>query len=309
LFDGREDEETFQELADAGAFPRLLELIRANFPHNHLVSKLFLELLYEMSRIERVDLEYLSLVDDQFVDMLFQAVEVDAAYDAIDPYNMPVLQVLLVLNEQYLITSISTKQTQLTNKVLKVLSLNKSRYKLFGENIIYILNRSEETSMQLLILKMLFALFSSPSLYEYLYTNDLRIVVDIILRSLIDLPFEALSLRHTFLRVLYMLAKNSQLSQPPHYKAPEITRVLSMLANTKSSHFLPADPTTVRLVERCFTVPWLEKEEGSPARKLGMSLDQAQDSSLSVSSLVKATEKPGVTTGSRKEEIMLEVTS
>lgn len=39
----------------------------------------------------------------------------------------------------------------------------------------------------MLILKLLYGVFTTPSLYEYFYTNDLYVLVDISLRELCDL--------------------------------------------------------------------------------------------------------------------------
>lgn len=39
----------------------------------------------------------------------------------------------------------------------------------------------------MLILKLLYGIFTTPTLYEYFYTNDLYVLVDITLRELCDL--------------------------------------------------------------------------------------------------------------------------
>jgi hypothetical protein len=176
----------------------------------------------------------------------------------------------------------------------------------FGENIILLLNRETETSLQLLILKLLYLLFTTDATYEYFYTNDLRVLLDVILRNLLDLPNELISLRHTYLRVLYPLVAHTQLNQPPHYKREEIVKVLSILGGSANAHWEPADETTVRLVERVAKVAWLRDEEiseGEVARKLlGISLSPTQTaSSISVLDVAAVTEKPGVQTPSRKE--------
>lgn len=44
--------------------------------------------------------------------------------------------------------------------------------------------------MQLLILKMLYLLFTTPGTHEYFYTNDLRVLLDVFIRELVDLPEE-----------------------------------------------------------------------------------------------------------------------
>ena len=144
----------------------------------------------------------------------------------------------------------------LTNKVLKVLANHGSAYKSFGQNIILLLNRESETSLQLLILKLLYLLFTSPPTYEYFYTNDLHVLLDIILRNLLDLPISASALRHTYLRVLYPFLSHSQLKHPPHYKQSDIRRLLAILSGNSIGHFGEVDDTTQRLVARCGKVAW-----------------------------------------------------
>ena len=193
----------------------------------------------------------------------------------------------------------------LTNRVIKLLSLHGSYYMTFGENIILLLNRETETSLQLLILKLLYLLFTTRATHEYFYTNDLRVLLDVIIRNLLDLPNELVSLRHTYLRVLYPLLAHTQLNQSPHYKRDEVVKVLSILGGSANAHWEPADETTVRLVERVAKVPWLRNEdisEGEVARKLlGISLSPSQTaSSISVVDVAAVMEKPGVQTPSRK---------
>jgi Protein of unknown function (DUF2013) len=196
---------------------------------------------------------------------------------------------------------------RLTNRVIKLLSLHGSSYMTFGENIILLLNRETETSLQLLILKLLYLLFTTRATHEYFYTNDLRVLLDVIIRNLLDLPNELVSLRHTYLRVLYPLLAHTQLHQPPHYKRDEIVKVLSILGGSTNAHWEPADETTVRLVNRVSQIDWLQQEdisEGEVARKLlGISLSPTDTaSSISVVNVAAVMEKPGVQTPSRKTE-------
>lgn len=125
-----------------------------------------------------------------------------------------------------------------------------------------------ETSLQLLTLKLLYLIFTTPSTYEYFFTNDLHVLVDILIRNLLDLPEEASALRHTYLRVLYPLLAHTQLRLPPYYKRDELRRLLNILGRGQVSygsqaeqekilHFEDVDETTRRLVGRCATVDWL----------------------------------------------------
>lgn len=225
----------------------------------------------------------------------------------------------LILNEQYMVSvhdpsphqssSAVSSIMPLTNKVIKVLSTHGSAYKTFGENIILLLNRESETSLQLLILKLLYLLFTTPPTYEYFYTNDLHVLLDIILRNLLDLPPSSSALRHTYLRVLYPLLAHTQLKYPPHYKRAELCRLLAMMAENGNNHFGAVDETTKRLVGRCGRVRWLHEGDGpglSPAkvrqRLLSVDLPSAMESNVSVVEVTTQREKPGVKTPSRAQE-------
>ncbi|KAH9890877.1 hypothetical protein F4778DRAFT_752636 [Xylariomycetidae sp. FL2044] len=311
LLDGRREEATYKRMVDETCFHRLLELIDGRKEHDPGLHRLLLELMYEMSRIERLRVEDLLHVDDGFVTYLFQLIE-GLSDDVHDPYHYPVIRVLLVLNEQYMVASTTSTDPQspataLTNRVVKCLSLYGPNFRTFGENIILLLNRETETSLQLLILKLLYLLFTTKATYEYFYTNDLRVLLDVIIRNLCDLPSDFTALRHTYLRVLYPLLAHTQLNQPPHYKKDEINKVLKIQAGSGNTHFDPADETTLRLVNRVSQVKWLLDEgtgTGEVARRfLGISLSPTDAASnISVVDVAAVTEKPGVKTPSRKAE-------
>ena len=115
--------------------------------------------------------------------------------------------------------------------------------------------------MQLLLLKILYLLFTTPGTQQYFYTNDLRVLVDVFVRELIDLPDESEALRHTYLRVLNPLLSNTQLRDVA-YKRAQIRHTLQALV--AHSHVREINSTTLRLVDRCLNAPWckaLESEE------------------------------------------------
>ncbi|KAF2177402.1 hypothetical protein K469DRAFT_677402 [Zopfia rhizophila CBS 207.26] len=321
LYDGRNNDVTFEMMQAEGTFPRLVELIQTTaVKEDPGLHQMLLELMYESSRIQQLSWEDLMAVDDAFVLFLLEIIE-GVSDDADDPYHYPVIRVLLVLNEQYLVASTtqhSNGNGGITNRVIKALSTFGMTYKTFGCNLILLLNRESETSLQLLILKVLYLLFGNPATAEYFYTNDLHVLIDVILRNLIDLPSDspaANALRHTYLRVLHPILANSQISKPPHYKRDEIHKLLHLLV-TSGNHFAPVDETTLRLVKRCTSVPWLQPSPiiGGPEqtigngqkelarRTLGMSVQGGGESSTSVLEVAAHTEKPGVQTPSRVKE-------
>lgn len=264
LYDGKnENDVTFEMMQKEGIFARLVELIQApTVQEDTQLHQMLLELMYESSRIQRLSWEDLMSVSDRFVLYLLDIIE-GVSDDPSDPYHYTVIRVLLVLNEQYLVVS-ATQQSHnrptITNRVIKALSTHGTTYKIFGCNLILLLNRESETSLQLLILKALYLIFGNASTAEYFYTNDLHVLIDVILRNLIDLPADSPSanaLRHTYLRVLHPLLQNSQVSRPPHYKRGDILRLLGLLVQS-GVHFAPVDETTTRLVGRCLSVDWLK---------------------------------------------------
>jgi hypothetical protein len=94
LFDGRQDEETFEMMNNESCFSRLVELVNGGTKDNARLHRLLLELLYEMSRMQRLKPEDLSQVDDDFVKYLFQITE-ELSDDVDDPYHYPVIRVLV----------------------------------------------------------------------------------------------------------------------------------------------------------------------------------------------------------------------
>ncbi|PNS16141.1 hypothetical protein CAC42_4542 [Sphaceloma murrayae] len=331
IFDGKHDEETFIMMQNEGLFPRLVELIKSGKYDDSRVHRLLLELLCEMTRIQPLARDDLQMVDDALILYLFQLIE-QLSNDPSDPYHYAIVRIVLVLNEQYMCfesneASYPDKSDPLPNRIIKILSAYGPAYRTFGENLILLLNRESALGPQLLILKILYLLFTTPQTYEYFYTNDLHVLVDVIMRNLIDLDpgldddddgsptlfpegTGHKALRHTYLRVLYPLLKNTQLAREDgNYKQQELRRFLRLLASSSSQHFAPVDSTVLRLVTRCMQIDWIRDELDdmidveSPSAKsppsdsdvakrlLGMTNIEAGISSLSVLDVTAKVEK------------------
>ena len=91
--------------------------------------------------------------------------------------------------------SVRSQHLQISNNlVLNVLTRRLGTSKTFGENLIFILNRAsdcrEDICVKLLVLKILFLLFTTVGTENYFYTNDLKVLVDVFIRELADLPDE-----------------------------------------------------------------------------------------------------------------------
>jgi Protein of unknown function (DUF2013) len=99
------------------------------------------------------------------------------------------------------------------NLVLNVLKVRLNASKTFGENLIFMLNRTssrndEDLCIQLLILKLLYLLFTTKETAFYFYSNDLKVLLDIFIRELSDLPDESESVRAKDFAVCFELRKS-----------------------------------------------------------------------------------------------------
>ncbi|CAO3566243.1 unnamed protein product [Mortierella alpina] len=204
---------------------------------------LAVNLMYEMCRVQMLreaDLgkardggeKQTALVDVTFLNYLLDLVE-RTRTDAAEFLNYGIIKLLLVFNEQFMLSRALYTQAgpQLAysgNPLLSVLMDRPGASCTFGENLIFMLNRAEESALQMLILKLLYLIFTNPGLFEFFYTNDLHVLVDVVIRELWNLPGEEESLRHAYLRVMGPLLTNTQLKRAT-YKRAEIVRVLREL--------------------------------------------------------------------------------
>ena len=98
------------------------------------------------------------------------------------------------------------------NRIIRVMMRRLGTCRTFGENMIFMLNRASKSYLwafydcissfsiersnddycvKLLILKMLYLIFSTNGTSEYFYTNDLCVLMDVFLRELADLDEES----------------------------------------------------------------------------------------------------------------------
>ncbi|UZJ54802.1 hypothetical protein CBS101457_004122 [Exobasidium rhododendri] len=235
-------------------------------------------LLYEVCRAQRLEHFALRSIDATFVNHLFDLVEASRHWHD-DSYNYQLIKLIVALNEQFMVSAIdsavakgsSSKRGNAnhSNIVMTVLRTRLNASNTFGENLIWMLNRAsslsaEDVCMQLLVLKLLYLLFTTRETAHYLYTNDLKVLVDVFIRELSDLPEDSESLRHTYLRVLHPLLTNTQLLTYS-YKRDQIRQLLVGL--TSNAHLRDISSTTKRLVDRCLNAQWCVDLEDVDARE------------------------------------------
>ncbi|EED79372.1 predicted protein, partial [Postia placenta Mad-698-R] len=228
---------------------------------------LSVRLLYEVCRVQKLSLPELEIFSDTFIDYLFELVE-QTRHMQDETFNYSVIKLIVALNEQFMVASLpshpphvhgkpalehkKSEKADGENRVLRVLMARQGSSMTFGENMIFMLNRADRTPedlcMQLLVLKLLYLLFTTEGMSEYFYTNDLRVLVDVFLREIGNIDEDNESLRHTYLRVLHPLLTKTQLRTMP-YKRAQVIRTLESLVENETIHDI--DPTTKRLVARC----------------------------------------------------------
>ncbi|KAI0036976.1 hypothetical protein K488DRAFT_39762 [Vararia minispora EC-137] len=270
-------------------FPLLMDHVLVDLPsdldlssdsdyHSHLAEPieaklraLSVRLLYEVCRTSKLSLHELRIFDEAFIERLFELVELTrAAQD--ESFNYSVIKLIVAFNEQFMVASIKSDGKdgpkthpandkddggQGENRVLRVLRRRLASSPTFGQSMVFMLNRAgrspEDLVMQLLVLKLLYLLFTSPGTCEYFYTNDLCVLVDVFLRELSDLDDDAESLRHTYLRVLHPLLTKTQLRNVP-YKRPQLAQMLESLVAHPDIREI--NLVTKRLVARCLSGDW-----------------------------------------------------
>ncbi|TRM66964.1 hypothetical protein BD626DRAFT_566020 [Schizophyllum amplum] len=258
---------------------------------------LSVKLLYEVCRVQRFNIADLRVFPSQFIDFLFDLVEQtrDMRNDA---FNYSVIKLIVALNEQFMVASLQASHTpspsgspapdqehhrrsssvklsiepegKNQNRVLSVLMRRLGTSKTFGENVIFMLNRSKRTpedlTTQLLLLKILYLLFTTKGTEDFFYTNDLFVLVDVFLRELGDLmdvdETDAAhgnvleSLRHTYLRVLHPLLTKTELREVPYKRAQVAYLLESIVSSDGRGGTKEVGPTTRRLAERCLGGDW-----------------------------------------------------
>lgn len=255
LIDGKRHQSTLEMLQEEAASMVVIATLWHDRQKSVLLHRIYLELLFEMCKIQKLREEDLKQVSPEFLEFMFSTIEQHNGYDQ-DVYNYTVMKVLLALNEQYMINELH--EGSLENQVFRVLKSKANQYRAFGENLVFLFNRGIDNTLQLMMMKFLYLVFVTPETYQFIYLNDLKVLVDVCIRELYDLSGEQERLRQTYLRILHPLLQNTQLSDV-HYKRNELVLLLESLSHESVTYSDNGnDDTTKRLATRCLGVTWLE---------------------------------------------------
>ncbi|KAJ2156409.1 pre-rRNA processing, partial [Coemansia sp. RSA 552] len=92
--------------------------------------------------------------------------------------------------------------------VISILAQRVNSCKTFAENLVFLLNRERDPATQKLILHMLACILADPSTEGILYTNDMNVLTDIIIRDLGNMSEGEQHLHRAYLRVVCVLLRN-----------------------------------------------------------------------------------------------------
>jgi hypothetical protein len=81
-------------------------------------------------------------------------------------------------------------------------------------NVYHVDRMAEDLCMQLLVLKILYLLFTTKGTSEYFYTNDLCVLVDVFLRELVDMDEDSESARAVHI-IIFITSADLPIA-PPH---------------------------------------------------------------------------------------------
>ncbi|EMG48932.1 hypothetical protein G210_0424, partial [Candida maltosa Xu316] len=180
------------------------------------------------------------------------------------------LKLLLLINEQFLMKSYNPNYSS-TNKNLVFEELMNSLTNLnhitgFINLLIYHLNREESHIIKILILKFLYLVFVSSSTCKLIYLNDLKILLDVIIRELNNSDEDNRILTMTYLRVLYPILTFSEISENDNhrgYKNDEILEMLSsIILNSEIKSVDTEEEASIsKLAIKCMNVKWLRQHQ------------------------------------------------
>jgi hypothetical protein len=90
------------------------------------------------------------------------------------------------------------------------------------------LNRTINDSLKGKIFEFILAIFERPSTMNFFYTNDLKVLVDIILREILDHSAQQYQLTHLSLQLLQLVFQTPFFIET-RYKSIEITKCLETI--------------------------------------------------------------------------------
>jgi len=187
-----------------------------------------------------------------FVSSLLDIVEQSRGYSE-EIFTQTGTTLILGLNNLFVYAESMRYSTRFAvdNLVITTLESRISQCQTFSENLVFMLNRETNHEIKAMLIHFLRRVFATPSTYHLLYTNDLRVLVDVVIRELSDLPADAEELQCLYLDMLGPLLCNTRYPEIRH-KADEVNALL--LDMTCMSPSRPVSERTFALAQSVLVV-------------------------------------------------------
>ncbi|KAI0464940.1 hypothetical protein LJB42_000156 [Komagataella kurtzmanii] len=215
-------------------------------------------LLISIDYCSSLDVEQLHSLPDRLLGNLFSSLMLVSRNE--DYKNFLQFKLILALNEQFMIQSHEliydndAQSSRCENKVF-LFMIQDDNFSNFVECLMLHFNREDDHILQILILKVFYLIFTTSMTCKWIYLNDLKVLVDIFIRELLNLSItNEAPLINTYLRVLYPMLCFTQLSDVC-YKLSNIKDALQNLISNES-----CSKTMKRLTERCLDLKLFSEE-------------------------------------------------
>ncbi|KAJ2610192.1 pre-rRNA processing [Coemansia sp. RSA 1365] len=136
--------------------------------------------------------------------------------------------------------ALATEDSSSHPSVVAMLAKRAKGCKTFVENLVFLLNRETDPATQRLVLGMLAGILTDADTAEILYTNDLNVLTDIVIRELSNLSDAEQQQRRVYLQVVRALLRNPAYLAARH-RLPDIELCLVTLLRQLLVSLQPAN--------------------------------------------------------------------
>ncbi|ORY48256.1 hypothetical protein BCR33DRAFT_714657 [Rhizoclosmatium globosum] len=189
------------------------------------------QLLFQVCLLQEMSISELNEFTPELIVVLFDSVERTSHSDELEDYNYALIKLLLVINDQFMMKNHA--RNVIENQIIACLSPRLFLGKSLGGNIIFMFNRADNSRLQRLIIRFLYIVFKTPETATFFYTNDLRVILDVVLRESRAVADEDEEIQQGYLNLLPALLHNSQLQ---NYKLDDVKTLLGELRRQDSGN-------------------------------------------------------------------------
>ncbi|KND04535.1 uncharacterized protein SPPG_08825 [Spizellomyces punctatus DAOM BR117] len=162
-------------------------------------------LMCEICETRELSLSDLETFDASFLNNLAEMIEQTGSAEN-EEENYTLVRALLAIHDQFAQKNFA--RSVIPNRVIEVLQKRIDQSKTLSENFIFIFNREEDRKRRIIMARFLEIVLSSTSARNLWYTNDLGIILDVVIRETNNVDAEDEMLHHSYIRLLPLLLRH-----------------------------------------------------------------------------------------------------